>query len=602
LPSDGRDPLFVAEFDNSTGDTVFDDVLRSVVITELNRSPVVEVVSDSRASELLKSMGKTSEARFTPELARQVCERDKGKYLAEGAIKPQGSAYMIGLTVLECASGGAVSQEQAEAKNIDAVLTTVSGLAAAARLRLSGGDAKSGLDPAPLPTASVRAYKAYIAGEKLVHRQPQQASALLQQATNADPDFAMAWLQLGISDGDLGETKRAADDFTRAFALRNSLGEGGRQWIEAMYYLSATGEVYKAMEALRSWESLNPRATPPHNLLASAYANLGLYQRAVDEFRLSLEVGPEYPVAYMNLSQALLAAGQYDQAATTLDEAPNKDAQWMHERLYQLALLRSDAAGQERERSWMTEHTDDPLVVGMQASMDQFAGDLSASRLHTQRAVQMSLESNLKGSARDMLLAQAEVEALLGESAQAQESAAAALKLSQSREQSGVAWVMALAGQGAEAQQIMDRLVHENPLDTFLNAVDAPLVQAASQLGRGQAAQALHSLEPVKPYEFGGYAGLRPNYLRAMAYLQLRRAKEAAAEFQAVLDHQGVSPMAPEWEMARLGLARAYAMQGNTVKAKTAYQGFLALWKSADSDIPVVNQAKAEYARMGGQF
>jgi len=600
IPSNGREPLFVSEFTNATGDPVFDDVLRNVAITELDRSPIVGVVDDDRVSELLKSMGQPPGARLNSDLAQQVCERGKGKFLTEGAIKPQGSAYAIELTALECASGRLMFHEEAQARNIDEVLTTVSTLAAATRLRLSGKNEQSGLDPAPLPTSSVQAFRSFLAGGKLIHHQPAQASALLRDAINADPDFVLAWVYLGLSDSDLNETQRVSEDFKHAFAMRSRVSGWRRQWIEALYYLFTTGEVYKAIDALRSWGSLEPNALPPHTLLGVTYINLGLYERAADEFRRTVALAPECVTpCLLNLVIALQAEGQYDEAAALLARAKDKNFQWMHDLLYKSALLRSDAAGLGGERSWMAQHTEDPLVVGMQASIDLFAGNLSQARQRTQRAVQMSLESNLKESAGDMLLTQATAEALVGESAQAQKSVAAAIKLAASKtEKSEAARVMALSGQGLEAQQIMDRLVHENPSDTLLNAVDAPLVLAASQMGRGLADQALHSLEPIKPYEFGDRAGLLPNYLRATAYLQLRRAKEATGEFRTVLDHRGVSPMAPEWEMAHLGLARAYAMQGDTVKAKAAYEDFLMLWKDADPDIPILKASKAEYAKL----
>ena len=600
MPSNGRAPLFFAEFTNATDDPVFDDVLRDVAITELDRSPVVEVVDDDRVSELLHSMGQPPDARLNPDLAQKVCQQGKGKFLADGAIKPQGSAYTIELTVLDCESGRLVSHEQAQAKNIDEVLTTVSRLAAATRLRLSGENERAGLDPAPLPTSSVQAYKSFLAGANLVHRQSAQASALLRNATNADPDFVMAWVYLGLSDSDLGETQRVSEDYKHAFAMRSKVTGWRRQWIEALYYLLSTGEVYKAIDALRSWGNLEPKALPPHTLLGVTYMNLGLYPRAADEFRMTVALAPECVTpCILNLAGALQAEGQYDQATALLNRVKDKNAQYLHDQLYQLALLRSDAIGLEAERSWMAQHTDDPLEVGAQASIDLFAGNLSRARERTQQAVQMSLESNLKESAGGMLLTQATAEALLDESSQARKSIAAAIKLSHSKAaEAQAARVMACNGQGLEAQQIMDRLVRENSSDTLLNAVDAPLVVAASQLGRGRGDQALQSLEPIRQYEFGGRAGLLPNYLRGTAYLQLRRAKEAAGEFRSVLDHRGVSSMAPEWEMAQLGLARAYAMQGDTVKAKAAYKDFLMLWKDADPDIPVLKQAQAEYAKL----
>jgi eukaryotic-like serine/threonine-protein kinase len=303
------------------------------------------------------------------------------------------------------------------------------------------------------------------------------------------------------------------------------------------------------------------------------------------------------------LAAALVAEGEYVQAEAALHPAELKKLQdtdsHRHDRLYELALLRTDTAALERERVWMAQNADDPFVVRMQARIDLFEGRLSRARQQTQHAVNIVLESNLKESAADMLLTEASAEALSGESTEARVTVASVMKLAVSKERkSKAAIVMALSGQEKQAQKIMDRLVRENPSDTLLNAVDAPLVLAASQLGSRQADQALRSLEPVKPYEFGWHADSFPNYLRAMAYLQLRRAEEAATEFRAVLDHRGVAPMATMWEMSHLGLARAYVLQGDTVKARAAYQDFLALWKDADTDIPILKEAKAEYAKL----
>jgi len=600
VPSNGRDALVVAEFANATGDSVFDDALREVVMTELDLSPVVEVVDDDRVSELLRSLGQAPDARVTPDLARQVCERGKAKLLTDGAIKPQGSAYTIELTALDCASGRVLSHEQAESKNIDEVLTTVSRLAATTRLRLSGTAGNAAMDPAPLSTSSVKAFKAYLTGYKLMQSQPMQALAMLERATQLDPDFADAWFFLGGAHGHLGETRQKSEDLKRAFALRNRASGGERQRIEAVYYLEVTGEVYKAIDVLRAWEGLEPNQFPPHNLLGLAYAELGLFQKAADEYRLTLALAPQLPLPYWNLEAALRAAGQYNQAEAVMRRAQDRKFQgWLlHRELYQLALLRSDAAGLEREQAWLAQNADDPLVVGTQARIDLLAGNLSRARQRTQHAVNMALESNLKEFAADMLLTQASAEALFGESTQARHTVAAVVKLADSKEKKAVAArVMALGGEGLEAKQVMDRLVRENPSDTLLNAVDAPLVQAASQLGSGQPDRALRSLEPVKPYEFGTHAGLLPTYLRAMAYLQLRRAEEAATEFRAVLDHRGVAPMSTIWELSNLGLARAYSLQGDTAKAGIAYQDFFTLWKDADPDIPVLKQAKAEYAK-----
>jgi serine/threonine protein kinase len=599
-PSNGRDPIFVAEFTNSTRDTVFDDTLRDVATRELDLSPVITVVDDDRVAELLKSMGQTPAVRFTPDLARQVCQRGKGRLLAEGAINPQGSAYAIELTALDCASGRVLSHEQAESKDIDDVLTTVSRLAAATRVRLSGNAANAAINPAPLHTSSVQALKAFIVGANSVHHQLTQASTMLRKATQLDPNFVDAWIYLEIADGELGETQRQSEDLKRAFALKDRASGWRLQFIESLYYREVTGEIYKAIDALRSWESLEPNAFPPHVRLGLAYADLGLYPKAADEFRLSAAV---YPAAgFANLAYSLEAQGQYEQAEAALQQFQNdklQDSPEVHGRRYELAFLRSDSASLDRERAWLAKNTDDPSAIGIQAGADLLAGNFRQSRQHAQHAVNILLESNLKEAAANTLLDQATAEAQVEDFAQARQTVAALLKLTDSKAEKAVAArVLTLSGQGLEAKRMMDGLLRENPSDTLLNSVDAPLVLATIQMESGHADEALRTLEPVKPYEFGTHAYFYPNYLRARLFLKLRRPEDAASEFKAVLDHRGVVLMDPTWELSLLGLARAHALQGDTAKAKTAYQDFLTMWKDADPDIPILKEAKAEYARL----
>jgi eukaryotic-like serine/threonine-protein kinase len=596
-----REPLFISEFENATGEPVFDDVLGEVTEAELDRSPAYEVVDDTRTSELLKAMGKDPGTHFTPDLAQHVCRQDNGRLLVEGTIKPQGSAYEIELTAVDCESGGVLSDQKGGAKNIDDVLTTVSRLAAATRLQLSGTTEGAARDPAPLPTQSVQSYKAYLTGYKLMHSQPVQALAMLQIATKTDPNFADAWYFLGIAHASLGETGEEENDLKHAFSLRDRASVMERQRIEAVYYLYVTGEIYKSMNALRSWESLEPNQFPPHNLLGAAYGELGEYQKAAEEYRQTLNLHPEMPLPYWNLEAALQAAGQYDQAEAILRRAQERNFQgWaLHSSLYQLALVRSDDASLQKEQAWIAENADDPVVVGMQAGMDLIAGNLSRATERTRHSISIAKQSKLQGFVGRMLLGQATAEALFGEPDQARRTTAGVVKLVDSKvEKAEVASVMVLSGGGAEAKQIMDSLVRENPSDTLLNEVDAPVVLAGFQLESGQAEQSVHSLESVRPYEFGTHAGLLPNYIRALAYLRIRRPEDAAREFSAILAHRGVSPLSPILVASQLGLARAYEMQGDVPKSRDAYDTFLENWKDADPDIPILKEAKAEYAKV----
>jgi tetratricopeptide (TPR) repeat protein/predicted Ser/Thr protein kinase len=595
-----REPLFVAEFTNVTGDVVFDDTLREVVSEELDRSPASRVVGDDETAELLRSMGQPVETRLTPELTQKLCERAKGKLMAEGTIRPAGHAYLVDLSILDCAVHETKYHEQIESRNPDEVLTNVAKLAALIRLRLSGAAANAVPDPETLPTVSIQAFKRYLSAGKIWHSDQAQSAQLLRQATELDPNFVEAWDGLAIKDGDLGETSREKEDLTRGFALRNRSSSGPMKRIEALYYLSVTGETYKAIDVLRSWENLDPQAPIPRNLLGLAYMDLGFYQKAVDELQQLLTLSPHYLVGAENLATALQALGRYDQAEAALHEIQGEEKSIdLHSASYQLALLRSDKSTMEREQTWIAQKLDDPLAVSFQASIDLFAGHIKRARQSTQHAVTMAVGSNLKEVSANFLLTQATEEALCGEPIEARQNMAAALKLNDSESVAeNAALVMALAGQTRQAQEKVNRLVHDNPADVLLNGVDLPVVVATIQLRGGRPDMAAQTLDQVKPYEFGAHAGFTPNYIRATAYLQMRKAAEAAKEYKSVLDHRGVSPLSPIWVLSQLGLARAYVAEGDAVKARAAYKDFLVLWNDADADIPILKSAKSEYARL----
>jgi tetratricopeptide (TPR) repeat protein/tRNA A-37 threonylcarbamoyl transferase component Bud32 len=599
--SSERKPLFLAEFTNATGDAIFDGVLREVVTTELNRSPVVQVADDDRVAELLRSMGKAADARLTPELTEQVCERGQGGLLAEGAIKPEGAGYTLELTALDCASGRALSHVQAESKNKDEVLTTVSRLAAATRLRLSGAPENAALDPAPLPTASLQAFKLFITGDHLLMGEPTQSSAMLRRATELDPEFADAWAYLAMVDRNLGETRQANEDLRRAFVLKDKASTAMKSFVEGSYYREVTGEIYKAIEAHRSWESLEPNQFPPHNLLGIIYSELNMYQKAADEFRLAVGVAPNFATGYANLAIALQAAGQYDEAAAALRRASDKnlDGWILHRQLYELAILRSDQATLETERRWMEQNADQPSVMAYLAKIDLQDGRLESGRQRMRHAVNMSVGSGLSESASHMLIDLARAEALYGEASNARETLSRALQLSDSKEtKERTARVMVLNGQEREAQKIINDLLREHPADTFLNEFDTPIALAALELKLAHADAAVRTLDRTKPFEFGNVAQFLPTYIRASAYLRLRRPEDAAVEFGAIVAHRGVFPLSPLLIASQVGLARAYALQRDIGKSRAAYEALFAEWKNADPDLPILKQAKAEFAKL----
>jgi eukaryotic-like serine/threonine-protein kinase len=604
LPANGRAPLYAAEFTNSTGDAVFDDVLRDIVARELNRSPSVQV-ADPSAGDLvqrLQSAGKSPDERFTPELARQLCERDKGRFFTDGEIKPQGNGYTLDLSVRECNTGRTVARQNGEAKNKDDVMQAASQLASAIRLQLSGNSPNlPNNTPEPLSTASLPAYKAFLVGDRLYEIQLKQGAAMLRRATELDPNFALAWDLLSYADYNLYEGKREVEDLKHAFDIRERLPDNEKASVEARYYLDVTGEFYKGIEALQTWEKLQPNEFAPHNLLGVIYQDLGMYEKATEELRKNADLFPTSQLGIANLSSVLLAQGRYDEAEAVLQRIPVNQAMshYLHVNRYESAMLRSDQATLEKELTWMEENADEPSVTDFLAMVDLYNGRLESGRQRARHSGNVSIGSGLSESAAIPLVDLARDEALYGQGSAARQTLDQALKLSDSKEvKQRAARVMVLNGQVGEAQKIINDLLHDRPTDTFLSELDAPLVLAASQLSHGQADAALRTLDRVKPFEFGNRAGLLPNYIRALAYLRLKRPEDAAAEFSAILAHRGLGPLNPILVASQLGLARAYALQSDVAKARAAYEALFAEWKGADPDLPILRQAKAEYVKL----
>ena len=480
-------------------------------------------------------------------------------------------------------------------------MQTASQLAAAIRLQLSGNSTDSSdKRPAQLPTTSLEAYRAYLLGERFYESQPKQSAAMLRRATELDPGLAEAWDLLSLADYSLGDEKRDDDDLRHAFALRERLSNNERATVEARYHWEVTGEVYKAIEDLQTVEKLEPNEFSPRNLLALAYSDLGMYEKAIVEFQRNVELFPDDAHAVCNLSAALSAQGRYDEAETVLRALSSAQAGFQeHAAHYRLAMLRADPATLKSERSWMEHNTDEPLVLSFLAAIDLYDGRLGDARQQTQHAVNVSIQSGLQESAAHMLLNLALGEALYGQRVAARGTLVQAMKLSDSKQtRANAVRVMVLNGQEREAQEITGKLLREFPTDTFLNELDSPIVLAASFLASGQGGAALRNLDRTKPFESGRRNDLLSNYIRASATLRLRRPEDATGELIAILERRGQSPLNPILVASQWDLAHAYAMRGDVAKSRAAYEVFFAQWENADPDIPLLKEGKAEYARL----
>jgi tetratricopeptide (TPR) repeat protein len=413
----------------------------------------------------------------------------------------------------------------------------------------------------------------------------------------------MAQATLGVCYANMTRRELAKTYITKAFELKDRASERERLYISSHYYDLVTGDLEKAIQIYEQWVQTYPRDTPPRDNLALRYEAIGQQEKALAASSAAMRADPKDGYAYQNVADTYERLGRFDEARAVAEQAAGQDiARSVHFTLFELAFLRGDEAAQRHEVEWSAGKPDEPILNWMQARAQCARGRLQAARAAYAQSVGIAQRLGFKEFSAVILANQAWCEAEVGNLAEARRSLASALAASNDPDtQSLVMQMLPLTGDAARSQTIADELVRQAPSDTLLNKVYVPLVQAESDLQRNQPAQAVAHLEMARPYEFGsgpGASGYSVSYVRAEAFLRLRDGAKAAAEYQKILDHRGIDPLDISYPLSRLGLARAYALQGNAAAAKSAYQDFLAGWKDADSDVPVLKQAKAEYAKL----
>jgi len=603
-----KDMIVLADFTNTTGDPVFDGTLRQGVAVQLEQSPFLSLVSDEHVQQGLRLMGKPSDSRLTPEIAREVCQRTASAAVLEGSIANLGSQYVLGLKAVNCRNGDTLAEEQATADGKERVLDELGNAAAKLRSRLGESLGTVQKFDTPLEqatTSSLEALQAYSLG-RAASAESQWAAAVpfFQRAILLDPQFAMAYTRLGTMYNNLGENTLGAENTLRGYELRKKVSEQERFYIESHYYQNATGDLEKAREIYQLWTEAYPRdwqARPP---FLTVYFLLGQPEKAlaeaVEAFRLDAERG----LSYSCLASAYLSLNRFDQAQATVAEAQAKklDSPDLHFLQYEIAFLKSDATGMSEQLTWAAGRPGvEDVLLNAEAATAAYSGRPGESRELSRRAVASAAQAEEKEVAAGYQADAALAEALLGNAAKARQRAAAAQAGSNGRDvQYASALALALAGDGSRAQALADDLDKRFPQDTIVQFNYLPTVRAQLALSRNDPSKAIDILTAASPYELGSVAfvSLYPVYVRGEAYLASHQGRLAAAEFQKILDHRGLVLNEPIGALAHLELGRAYAMQGGSAKAKAAYQDFLALWKDADADIPILKQAKAEYAKV----
>jgi eukaryotic-like serine/threonine-protein kinase len=609
-----KDTIVLADFTNTTGDSVFDGTLRQGLTVQLEQSPFLSLVPDQRIQQTLRLMGQPPDARLTLEIARDLCQRTEGAAVLDGSIASLGSQYVLGFKAENCRTGDSLAGEQVRATGKEQVLAAMD--KAAANLRSKLGESLSTVQKFDTPieqatTPSLEALQAYSLGRKTLAAKGDNATAvpLFQRAIHLDPNFAMAYASLGTSYGNLGETSLGAENTRKAYELRERVSEREKFYIESHYYSIVTGDLEKARRAYELWAQTYPRDWLPPDNLGGIYRILGQYDKRLAENRETLRLDPTSAWSYAYLVYPYLNLNRLEEARATAEEAQAKhlDSPLLRIGLYQLAFLQNDAAGMAQQVSWAAGKSGvEDVLLAREADTAAYSGRLEEARDFSRRAVASAERAEEKEKAASYEADAALREALFGNAAAGRQRAAAALGLSTGRDvKYGAALALAMAGDTARAQALAEDLAKRFPEDTLVQFNYLPTLLAQLALSRNDASKAVEALQAAAPYELGDpteaftFLSLYPVYVRGEAYLAGHQETGAsAAEFQKILDHPGVVFNEPIGALAHLGSARAHASQGDTARARAAYQDFLALWKDADPDIPILKEAKTEYAKL----
>ncbi len=599
-----KDTVVLADFSNTTGDPVFDGTLKQALAVHLEQSPFLRVIPASRVQETLGFMGRPTNERLTADLARELCLRVGSKAMLSGSVASLGSQYVLTLNATNCQTGDSLAQEQAEAARKEQVLSALGG--AASKLRGKLGESLASVQKFDVPiqqvtTSSLEALKAFALGNaEFDHGREMESLPFYRRAVELDPNFAWVYARMGTIYSNAGEQERAKENTRKAYELRDRVSEREKLYITEHYYQTVTGELEKEIETLQLYGRTYPNDSIPTNNLSVGYEQTGDFEKAAEAARETLRIEPNSANGYVNLGYAYAASGRLDEAQQTIDQGlklfPNAESG--HWSAYWMALVAGKRDVAERELAWSKGKPGEFRFLRGEALAAMNEGKLRQARELIERAMELERNQNLKEveSADLGLLASAEAD--LGVCDRARQDAAR-LSTNPTRDGSVLAAdVFATCGDTAKAEATAADLGKKYPLDTFTQKSDIPQIRARVELQRGNGAKAIELLRPAEAYQFGYVEGGIPAYLRGGAYLQMKQGPQAAAEFQKILDHRSALGVTPYISLAKLGLARAYALSGGSAKARTAYQDFFTLWKDADADIPILKSAKAEYAKL----
>jgi serine/threonine protein kinase/Tfp pilus assembly protein PilF len=618
-----KDTIVLTDFANSTGDVIFDDTLKTGLTVSLRQSPFLNVLSDRQVARTLQQMKRPSGTKLAPDVARELCQRAGSRAYIAGAIGSLGSEYVLGLKAVNCENGDTVAEEQVTVASKDKVLDALG--QAASKLRGELGESLATVQRFDVPleqatTSSLEALRAYSLGREATNEKgPAAALPFHERAIELDPNFAMGYLSLGGDYWSLGQVGRASEYYTKAFQLREHASERERLDITADYYSNVTGELDQAAQTREELIQSYPREAGAYGNLGTLFASQGRYEKAAEVTRQELHLAPDRAYRYVNLANYSLALQGFDEARQMTDEAHRRkvDDLALHNALYALAFLGADSyAMLEQQKEFAGKSEYENFGLALASDSEAYGGHFAKARELTKRAVDSAMRSDSKESGAVWQAIAAQWEAAFGNSAEARQSAGQALKVAPASQgvETEVALAFAIAGDTEQAESLARDLGKRFPLDTQVQSLWLPPIEAQVALDRKDRDHALNILKASSPIELGliqfveNISCLYPTYVRGEAYLATRQGAPAAAEFQKILNHSGIVWNCWTGALAHLGVARANALQARTsegadadaarVRALAAYKDFLTLWRDADPDIPILKEAESEYAKL----
>jgi serine/threonine protein kinase/tetratricopeptide (TPR) repeat protein len=618
-----KDTIVLTDFANNTGNAIFDDTLKTALGVALRQSPFLNLLSESQVAKTLRLMTRPADTKLTPEVTRELCQRTGSKAYIAGSIGSLGSEFVLGLRAVNCQSGDTLAEEQVTAASKEKVLDALG--EAAYKMRTELGESLATVQKFDVPlqqatTSSLEALKAYSLGRKTANEKGSAAALpYYQRAIELDPNFAMAYLAAGGDYFSLSEVRRASEYYTKAFQLKEHASEREKQEITGYYYRDVTGELDKAAQTFQERIESYPRESDAYDNLGLVYAFQGQYEKATEITRQALRLAPDDVSMYEDLANYTLALQRFDEAQQIIHEAQAR--KWerliLHNALYALAFLGADSATMSEQQQWFADKPEyENFGLALASATEAYVGHLGKARELTKRAVDSAIRADSKENGAVWHANAALQQAAYGIAAEARQSAAEALKLAPTSQgvESEAALAFAMVGDTARAESVAQDINKRSPLDTQMQSLWLPAIQAQLALDRKNPALALNALQAASPVELGmiqfcaNISCLYHVYVRGEAYLAAGQGSAAAAEFQKILDHSGIVWNCWTGALAHLGVARANALQARTsqgadadaarVRALAAYKDFLTLWKDADPDIPILKQAKAEYAKL----